>query len=142
MLSLFAIYSCEEKPGPTEPAALTLNPSEEIVFDAKGGTETVKVTSNREWSVESDQPDYFAVQRTTDTTFTVTAEPNENEEAVPAAIITVTAGEGNDSVTKTLNVSQKGKDPLVLAITLENITATSADMKVVPSYCPCSQRAQ
>lgn len=74
MLSLFAIYSCEEKPGPTEPAALTLNPSEEIVFDAKGGTETVKVTSNREWSVESDQPDYFAVQRTTDTTFTVTAE--------------------------------------------------------------------
>lgn len=134
MLSLFAIYSCEEKPGPTEPAALTLNPSEEIVFDAKGGTETVKVTSNREWSVESDQPDYFAVQRTTDTTFTVTAEPNENEEAVPAAIITVTAGEGNDSVTKTLNVSQKGKDPLVLAITLENITATSADMKVVPSY--------
>lgn len=134
MLSLFAIYSCEEKPGPTEPAALTLNPSEEIVFDAKGGTETVKVTSNREWSVESDQPDYFAVQRTTDTTFTVTAEPNENEEAVPAAIITVTAGEGNDSVTKTLNVSQKGKDPLVLAITLDNITATSADMKVVPSY--------
>ena len=134
MLSLFAIYSCEEKPGPSEPATLELDPSEGIVFDAQGGTKTVKVISNRDWSVESDQPDYFAVQRTTDTTFTVTVGTNENEEAVPAAIITVTAGEGNDSVTKTLNVSQNGKDPLTLSITLENITATSADMKVVPSY--------
>lgn len=134
ILSLFAIYSCEEKPGPSEPATLELDPSEGIVFDAQGGTKTVKVISNRDWSVESDQPDYFAIQRTTDTTFTVTAGTNENEEAVPAAIITVTAGEGNDSVTKTLNVSQNGKDPLTLSITLENITATSADMKVVPSY--------
>lgn len=133
-LSLFTISACKEKIEPAEPAALTLDPSEEIVFDAEGGTRTVTVTSNREWTVESGQPDHFSVQKVDNGTFTITAAPNESTEAVPAVTITVTAGVGkDDTISKTLTVSQLGREALVLTVTVENITATSMDMTVTPS---------
>ncbi len=67
-------------------------------------------------------------------TFTITAAPNESVEAVPAVTITVTAGEGKDNtISKTLTVSQLGREALILTVTVENITATSMDMTVTPS---------
>ena len=140
MLSISAITGCKENLEPAEPASLSLDPSDEIIFEAEGGDETVRVTANRSWRVDPVESDHFSVQILTDTTFSITAVPNGSEEPVPAVTITVIAGEGNDSATKTLKVSQNGisptpeiPDPLVLTITVENITATSMDMTVTPS---------
>lgn len=116
LLSFFVITGCEEQLKPDEPASLELDPSDEIVFEAAGGTETVRVVSNRNWEVSAEESGHFSVQTLTDTTFSITAAPNESEEDIQAVTVTVTAGEGDDSVTETILVSQKGRSAVTLTL--------------------------
>lgn len=101
-----------DQPGaetPVIPAELTLDPEEDIVFEAKGGDMKITVTTNQEiWDVQSDQT--WCVVEKGEGEFTVTAAVNKLLEAMPQATITVTAGEGNNIATKTLKVDQKAAE--------------------------------
>ena len=116
---------------------LSIRPSEAIIFEARGGTETVAVETNRnDWDVDSDQA-WCAVRKSDDFAFVVTASVNETPDAMPPAKVSVTAGTGVHAKTVVLEVYQRGVEEVLPAeppfvITLSGVTATTADMEVVP----------
>ena len=79
-LSLLAVaavaVACKkEDPNDGKPS-LTLNPTS-LEFDVDGGTKTVAVEANREWSiVDGDKIDWVKVEKTSDKQITVTVEKN------------------------------------------------------------------
>ncbi len=92
-------------PPPVPDATLELTPSDDIEFDAEGGSVTIAVTTNQDiWESESDS-DWCVVTKG-DGEFTIEAEVNTTEEAMPEATVTVTAGEGDNVITKTIKVNQ------------------------------------
>ncbi len=106
LLAVFVLPACGEDKG-TPKLYLTLSPDNDIEFGAEGGSVTVNVDTNFEsWKAGPDR-DWCEVTEG-DGLFTVTAKANGEIEDMPAATITVTAGEGDGAVTRTIKVTQKG----------------------------------
>jgi len=106
------LTSCGEKePGRGDPE-LKIVPGKDILFDKDGGSEKITVETNlSSWSAKSDQT-WCAVTEG-EGYFTVSAAPNALVEAMPEAVVTVTAKEGSDEVTKTFKVNQTGTAPFL-----------------------------
>ena len=108
-LSLLAVaavaVACKkEDPNDGKPS-LTLNPTE-LTFEIDGGTKTVAVEANREWSIaDADKiPSWLKVEKTSDTEITVVA-TGKNEGKTQTCTVTVRMV----GVKKTFTVTQKGE---------------------------------
>mgnify|MGYP002677691047 CR=1 FL=1 len=108
-LSLLAVaavaVACKkEDPNDGKPS-LTLNPTS-LEFDVNGGTKTVAVEANREWSIaDADKiPSWLKVEKTSDTEITVVA-TGKNEGKDQTYTVTVRMV----GVKKTFTVTQKGE---------------------------------
>ncbi len=136
LLSAVLVACNQNEKVETDPATLQLNPATDIVFDAAGGSRTIKVTSDAVWTPSSDQT-WCAVQKIDERSFTVTAQPNPSADPRPDATVTVQAGEGPSLNTATLRVSQRGAgEPAPqgsVVIELSEARATEIDMFVTPS---------
>lgn len=140
---LFIGVSCTPEETPEAPVAPSLEVFPGAVsFTFQGGTKTLTVDCSVEgWTVESDQAWLEAV-KTNETTVTLTAGELKEGDATPeAAVVTVTAGEGDAQTTKEIPVSQK---PFVAELVFEgefaNTSYTGTDFTVTPSdetasYC-------
>ena len=115
------MWSCEKTK--KEDASLQLEPATDIVFDVEGETVKIKVTTNQdEWDAKSDQTWCEVTKGTGE--FTLTVKANESEDAMPQAVITVIAGEGDNTITKTIKADQPGREIIVISaeLTLEPAT--------------------
>lgn len=99
-----AVACKKEDPNDGKPS-LTLNPTE-LTFEIAGGTKTVAVEANREWSIaDADKiPSWLKVEKTSDTEITVVA-TGKNEGKDQTYTVTVRMV----GVKKTLTVTQKGE---------------------------------
>ena len=101
MASVAVACNKNEDPSSDKPS-LTLNPTE-LTFEIAGGTKTVAVEANREWSiVDGDKKDWVKAEKTSDNQITVTVEANTSFDR--SAEFTVRM----DGTKKTLTVAQKG----------------------------------
>lgn len=126
---LCCVVSCNSDEN--EQDFITLSPpTDEIIFEALGGTRIIEVETNRNtWSVESDQS-WCKVEQTDNTHFTVTAEENTTTESLSMATVTVVAG--TESVS--FKVYQKaGKKEFVITIDVTDLSAHYAMLKLTPS---------
>lgn len=97
-----AVACKKEDPNDGKPS-LTLNPTE-LTFEIAGGTQTVAVEANREWSVvDGDKTAWVKAEKASDTEITVTVEPNTSFNRGPVEFTVRMVG-----VKKTFKVSQKG----------------------------------
>lgn len=97
-----AVACKKEDPNDGKPS-LTLNPTE-LTFEIAGGTQTVAVEANREWSiVDGDKIDWVKAVKASDTEITVTVEPNTSFNRRPVEFTVRMVG-----VKKNFKVSQKG----------------------------------
>lgn len=102
MASVAVACNKNEDPSSDKPS-LTLNPTE-LTFEIAGGTKTVAVEANREWSiVDGDKKAWVKAEKTSDTEITVTVEPNTSFDRNPVEFTVRMVG-----VKKTFKVSQKG----------------------------------
>lgn len=104
MASVAVACNKNEDPSSDKPS-LTLNPTE-LTFEIAGGTQTVAVEANREWSVsvvDGDKNDWVKAEKASDTEITVTVEPNTSFNRGPVEFIVRMVG-----VKKNFKVSQKG----------------------------------
>lgn len=102
------LAACSDDETPLPEPELTLDPSTEIVLPAGGGSVEVAVATNLEqWTAESDQ--MWCVITAAEGKFTVTAQENMLLSEPPAATVTVTAGEGERTISRTLHVTQQTK---------------------------------
>lgn len=102
MASVAVACNKNEDPSSDKPS-LTLNPTE-LTFEIAGGTKTVAVEANREWSiVDGDKKAWVKAEKTSDTEITVTVEPNTSFDRDPVEFTVRMVG-----VKKTFKVSQKG----------------------------------
>lgn len=102
MASVAVACNKNEDPSSDKPS-LTLNPTE-LTFEIAGGTKTVAVEANREWSIaDGDKEDWVKVVKTSDKQITVTVEKNESFNRGPVEFTVRMVG-----VKKTFKVSQKG----------------------------------
>lgn len=107
-LSVLAMASvavaCNKNVDPNDgKPSLTLNPTD-LTFDVDGGTKTIAVEANREWSiVDGDKNDWVKAEKASDTEITVTVEPNTGFDRKPVEFTVRMVG-----VKKTFKVSQKG----------------------------------
>lgn len=99
-----AVACKKEDPNDGKPS-LTLNPTE-LTFEIAGGTQTVAVEANREWSIaDADKiPSWLKVEKTSDTEITVVA-TGKNEGKTQTYTVTVRMV----GVKKTFTVTQKGE---------------------------------
>ncbi len=116
---------------------LVIDPSDDIVFEAGGGTVQLSVETDADWKVISDQS-WCRAEKTADDVLTVSAEPNNNTTPMPKARITVFAGKGDTAAKEVLCATQQGRitepvEDLDLKIELTEKTAISIKMSVVPS---------
>lgn len=109
-LSVLAMASvavaCNKNVDPNDgKPSLTLNPTE-LTFEIDGGTKTVAVEANREWSIaDADKiPSWLKVEKTSDTEITVVA-TGKNEGKDQTCTVTVRMV----GVKKTFTVTQKGE---------------------------------
>lgn len=109
-LSVLAMASvavaCNKNVDPNDgKPSLTLNPTE-LTFEIDGGTKTVAVEANREWSIaDADKiPSWLKVEKTSDTEITVVA-TGKNEGKDQTYTVTVRMV----GVKKTFTVTQKGE---------------------------------
>ena len=87
---------------------LTLAPDDPIAFPAEGGDVEITVTTNMDtWKAVSNQDWCKITEEEGRGKFTLSAVENETLEPMPAATVTVTAGSGERSIRKTLQVSQE-----------------------------------
>ena len=107
-LSVLAVaavaVACNKNEDPSsDKPSLTLNPTE-LTFEIAGGTKTVTVEANREWSVvDGDKTAWVKAEKASDTEITVTVEPNTGFDREPVEFTVRMVG-----VKKTFKVSQKG----------------------------------
>lgn len=104
MASVAVACNKNEDPSSDKPS-LTLNPTE-LTFEIAGGTQTVAVEANREWSIaDADKiPSWLKVEKTSDTEITVVA-TGKNEGKTQTCTVTVRMV----GVKKTFTVTQKGE---------------------------------
>ena len=104
MASVAVACNKNEDPSSDKPS-LTLNPTE-LTFEITGGTKTVAVEANREWSIaDADKiPSWLKVEKTSDTEITVVA-TGKNEGKTQTYTVTVRMV----GVKKTFTVTQKGE---------------------------------
>ena len=104
MASVAVACNKNEDPSSDKPS-LTLNPTE-LTFEIAGGTKTVAVEANREWSIaDADKiPSWLKVEKTSDTEITVVA-TGKNEGKDQTYTVTVRMV----GVKKTFTVTQKGE---------------------------------
>ena len=104
MASVAVACNKNEEPSSDKPS-LTLNPTE-LTFEIAGGTKTVAVEANREWSIaDADKiPSWLKVEKTSDTEITVVA-TGKNEGKTQTCTVTVRMV----GVKKTFTVTQKGE---------------------------------
>lgn len=104
MASVAIACNKNEDPSSDKPS-LTLNPTE-LTFEIAGGTQTVAVEANREWSIaDADKiPSWLKVEKTSDTEITVVA-TGKNEGTTQTYTVTVRMV----GVKKYLTVTQKGE---------------------------------
>lgn len=104
MASVAVACNKNEDPSSGKPS-LTLNPTE-LTFEIAGGTQTVAVEANREWSIaDADKiPSWLKVEKTSDTEITVVA-TGKNEGKDQTCTVTVRMV----GVKKTFTVTQKGE---------------------------------
>lgn len=96
-----AVACKKEDPNDGKPS-LTLNPTE-LTFEIAGGTQTVAVEANREWSVvDGDKTAWVKAEKASDTEITVTVEPNTSFDRSLEFTVRMVG------VKKTFKVSQKG----------------------------------
>lgn len=106
-LSVLAMASvavaCNKNVDPNDgKPSLTLNPTE-LTFEIDGGTKTVAVEANREWSVvDGDKTAWVKAEKASDTEITVTVEPNTSFDRSLEFTVRMVG------VKKTFKVSQKG----------------------------------
>lgn len=106
-LSVLAMASvavaCNKNVDPNDgKPSLTLNPTE-LTFEIDGGTKTVAVEANREWSVvDGDKTAWVKAEKASDTEITVTVEPNTGFDRSLEFTVRMVG------VKKTFKVSQKG----------------------------------
>lgn len=107
-LSVLAVatvaVACNKNEAPSsDKPSLTLNPTE-LTFEIIGGTKTIAVEANREWSiVDGDKIDWVKAEKASDTEITVTVEPNTSFNRGPVEFTVRMVG-----VKKNFKVSQKG----------------------------------
>lgn len=102
MASVAVACNKNEDPSSDKPS-LTLNPTE-LTFEIAGGTQTVAVEANREWSiVDGDKSDWVKAEKASDTEITVTVEPNASFNRRPVKFDVRMVG-----VKKSFTVFQKG----------------------------------
>lgn len=102
MASVAVACNKNEDPSSDKPS-LTLNPTE-LTFEIAGGTKTIAVEANREWSiVDGDKKDWVKAEKASDTEIKVTVEPNTSFDRKPVVFTVRMVG-----VKKTFTVSQKG----------------------------------
>lgn len=101
MASVAVACNKNEDPSSDKPS-LTLNPTE-LTFEIAGGTQTVAVEANREWSiVDGDKKDWVKAEKASDTEIKVTVEPNTSFDRSLEFTVRMVG------VKKTFKVSQKG----------------------------------
>lgn len=101
MASVAVACNKNEDPSSDKPS-LTLNPTE-LTFEIAGGTQTVAVEANREWSVvDGDKTAWVKAEKASDTEITVTVEPNTSFDRSLEFTVRMVG------VKKTFKVSQKG----------------------------------
>lgn len=111
MASVAVACNKNEDPSSDKPS-LTLNPTE-LTFEIAGGTKTVAVEANREWSIaDADKiPSWLKVEKTSDTEITVVA-TGKNEGKDQTCTVTVRMV----GVKKTFTVTQKGEGGAVTPV--------------------------
>lgn len=93
--------SCKKDESADKPS-LTLNPAE-LSFEVAGGTQTVSVEANREWSiVDGDKNAWVKAEKTSDNQITVTVEANTSFDRSAEFTVRMVGTK------KTLTVAQKG----------------------------------
>ena len=96
--------SCKKDNEQNDKPSLTLNPSE-LAFEVAGGTQTVSVEANREWSISD--PDkivsWLTVEKKSDTEVEVTAAKNDGTDRTAEVTIRMVG------VKKSISISQKGE---------------------------------
>ena len=93
--------SCNKDPEQDKPS-LTLNPAE-LSFEVAGGTQTVSVEANRDWSiVDGDKNAWVKAEKTSDNQITVTVEANTSFDRSAEFTVRMVGTK------KTLTVAQKG----------------------------------
>ncbi len=106
-LSVLAMASvavaCNKNVGPSsDKPSLTLNPTE-LTFEIAGGTKTVAVEANREWSIaDGDKNAWVKAEKTSDNQITVTVEANTSFDRSAEFTVRMVGTK------KTLTVAQKG----------------------------------
>lgn len=101
MASVAVACNKNEDPSSDKPS-LTLNPTE-LTFEIAGGTQTVAVEANREWSVvDGDKTAWVKAEKASDTEIKVTVEPNTSFDRSLEFTVRMVG------VKKTFKVSQKG----------------------------------
>ena len=101
MASVAVACNKNEDPSSDKPS-LTLNPTE-LTFEIAGGTKTVAVEANREWSIaDGDKNAWVKAEKTSDNQITVTVEANTSFDRSAEFTVRVVGTK------KTLTVAQKG----------------------------------
>ena len=96
-----AVACKKEDPNDGKPS-LTLNPTS-LEFDVDGGTKTVAVEANREWSIaDGDKNAWVKAEKTSDNQITVTVEANTSFDRSAEFTVRMVGTK------KTLTVAQKG----------------------------------
>ena len=100
---LFA--SCSDDDAPMPDPELTLTPDTEISLPVGGGSVEVAVSTNLgSWTALSNET--WCEVTLAEGKFTVSADANDALAARPTATVTVTAGEGERSITREVRVTQ------------------------------------
>lgn len=101
MASVAVACNKNEDPSSDKPS-LTLNPTE-LTFEIAGGTQTVAVEANREWSIaDGDKNAWVKAEKTSDNQITVTVEANTSFDRSAEFTVRMVGTK------KTLTVAQKG----------------------------------
>lgn len=101
MASVAVACNKNEDPSSDKPS-LTLNPTE-LTFEIAGGTKTVAVEANREWSIaDGDKNAWVKAEKTSDNQITVTVEANTSFDRSAEFTVRMVGTK------KTLTVAQKG----------------------------------
>lgn len=111
LLVALAVSACKDDNNDDRGAEpyLTIDPDDDIEFGAEGGSVTITVDTNLgAWKAVSDR-DWCEVTAS-EGKFTITAAENATVEDMPAAVVTVSAGEGASQIIETLKVTQRGEE--------------------------------
>ncbi len=109
MGSAMLFASCSDDDTPVPDPELTLTPDTKIALPVGGGSVEVVVSTNLErWTAVSNET--WCEVTLAEGKFTVSADANDALAARPTATVTVTAGEGERSITREVQVTQGAQE--------------------------------